>query len=166
MRTPKGCDFVCDIIGGTKDINAGQLIDRVGVAMELSFPCGVALEKLALENTAKIEKKSARLDGTFFNLSGAENLVQKMYKETNDAPLVSAFTLSYVGNTLLGASKNLAKKYGEIPFIYAGGVMSNSIIKGMLSVLPNAYFSSPEFSSDNASGIALLARKSYLLERK
>ena len=162
------CDggFSVEHIGGTKDLNAGQLIDRTGVMMGLSFPCGASLEKRALENTVKIAKKSARLDGTFFNLSGAENLVQKMYEETKDASLVSAFTLSYVGNTLLGASKNLAKKYGDIPFIYAGGVMSNSIIKGMLSVLPNAYFSEPEFSSDNASGIALLARKSYLNERK
>ena len=40
---PDRSDFVCEIIGGTKDINAGQAIDRVGVAMGLTFPCGAEL---------------------------------------------------------------------------------------------------------------------------
>ncbi|MBQ4250100.1 MAG: hypothetical protein II705_08670, partial [Clostridia bacterium] len=34
-------------IGGTLDINAGQLIDRAGVMLGLSFPCGAELEKIS-----------------------------------------------------------------------------------------------------------------------
>lgn len=36
-------------IGGTTDINAGQLVDRLGVAMGLRFPAGKELEKIAAE---------------------------------------------------------------------------------------------------------------------
>jgi N6-L-threonylcarbamoyladenine synthase len=49
-----------------------------------------------------------------------------------------------------------------MPILYVGGVMSNTIIKNKLKNGVNAYFAEPEFSSDNASGIALLARNAFL----
>ena len=153
-------------IGGTKDLNAGQLVDRVGVMMGLGFPCGRELEKLALANSVKFPRQSAKVDGAFFNLSGAENIISKLYSETENRELVAAFTLSYIGNTLAKASVKLAEETGSIPFIYGGGVMSNSIIKKILSKLSNACFCEPEYSSDNASGVALLAHKRYFSERK
>ena len=33
------------LIGGTADLNAGQAVDRVGVAAGFGFPCGPAMEK-------------------------------------------------------------------------------------------------------------------------
>ncbi|MBE7000625.1 MAG: DNA-binding protein, partial [Ruminococcaceae bacterium] len=41
--------FRVECIGGTRDISAGQCVDRAGVALGLQFPCGIALEKLSLE---------------------------------------------------------------------------------------------------------------------
>lgn len=32
--------------GGSKDLHAGQFVDRVGVALGLQFPAGAALEQL------------------------------------------------------------------------------------------------------------------------
>ena len=53
--------------------------------------------------------------------------------------------------------------YENEQIIYAGGVMSNSIIQeDIRSKFMNVYFAKPEFSSDNASGIALLTRMKYL----
>ena len=46
--------FDITLAAKTLDLNAGQLIDRVGVMMGLKFPCGMELEKLAAENTEKI----------------------------------------------------------------------------------------------------------------
>ena len=48
-------DFEIELVGETKDINAGQAIDRVGVLMGLDFPCGRELEKLAASYEGKIE---------------------------------------------------------------------------------------------------------------
>ncbi|MCL1855047.1 MAG: O-sialoglycoprotein endopeptidase [Clostridia bacterium] len=44
--------LLCDrdaprLLGGTMDLHAGQLMDRVGVAMGLPFPAGPAMERLA-----------------------------------------------------------------------------------------------------------------------
>ena len=46
--------------------------------------------------------------------------------------------------------------------IFAGGVMSNKRIAKRLLAIGNVYFSEPEFSADNAAGIALLTRRKYL----
>ena len=59
----------------------------------------------------------------------------------------------------LTVSENLRAVHGNLPVIYAGGVMSNSIIRRMLSVTGNEFFAEPAFSSDNAAGVALLCKK-------
>ena len=47
------------LIAKTLDLNAGQLIDRVGVMLGLHFPCGKELEQLALECNETIRPKTA-----------------------------------------------------------------------------------------------------------
>jgi N6-L-threonylcarbamoyladenine synthase len=87
----------------------------------------------------------------------------KLYDETNDDKLVSAFVLDFISKTIERLTKNLRAKYENEQIIYAGGVMSNSIIQeNIRSKFKNVYFAKPEFSSDNASGIALLTRMKYL----
>ena len=65
----------------------------------------------------------------------------------------------YVGKSLCALAGAYEEKYGETEFVFAGGVMSNSIIKGMLAQRFNASFAEPSLSSDNAVGIAALAVK-------
>ena len=50
---------------------------------------------------------------------------------------------------------NLRHEYKDIPIIYAGGVMSNRFIKSKLE--KHGSFAEPEFSSDNAVGVAVYA---------
>ena len=45
--------FSTEIIGGTKDLNAGQVIDRIGVRMGFPFPAGRYIEDSACKNTDK-----------------------------------------------------------------------------------------------------------------
>ncbi len=153
--------FSAELVGGAADLNAGQVIDRVGVAMGLSFPAGRALEELALQNEKKIPKRKPTVKDLTINLSGLENIAEKLYTETEDKALVSAFVLDYIGNGLLLLAENIKEKYGELDFIFAGGVMSNSIIKEMLSKKLPAYFAEPSMSADNAVGIARLALKKH-----
>ena len=75
---------------------------------------------------------------------------------------MSAYCFDFVADTLCKLTENLRERYPKIPIIYAGGVMSNKRIGTRLANFENTYFSSPEFSSDNAAGIALLCRKKYL----
>lgn len=158
--------FETQLFGGTADVNAGQIIDRIGVLMGLRFPAGPHLEELALENTKKIPKRKISGNGMKVNLSGLENMAEKLYRETNDKALVSAFVLDYIGRSIISMSEAYEADFGETTFVYAGGVMCNSIIRKMLSERFESLFAEPALSADNAVGIAELARRAFLKEGK
>jgi len=163
--TPDKYSFRAELIGGTADLNAGQVIDRIGVRLGLNFPCGRELETLALKNQKKIPKKKISGKNLEINLSGLENMAVKLYEQTNDAPLVAAFTLDYIANSLIYLVKEYENRYGITEFVFAGGVMSNSIIKEKLSAICCASFAEPVLSADNAVGIAALCLRKYNLEK-
>lgn len=149
--------FSVEKIGGTRDINAGQLIDRTGVLMGLRFPAGAEMERLAASCTGRTPSVKLSVAGMECNLSGLENKAAQLYESTKDAALVSAFVLRAVARTLSAMRDSVRQTYGDIPILYAGGVMSCGLIKDMLCE-ENAAFSEPALSSDNAVGAALLAR--------
>ena len=157
--------FEANIIGGTLDISAGQAIDRAGVMMGMQFPCGVWLEKEADAYRGKIPKAKICVKEGFCNLSGLQNLSSKAYKETNDIAYTSAFVLDFVGRTLYKMAEDARAKYGEMPIVFGGGVMSNKRVCNMLASLGDVYFAEPALSSDNAVGIAELARRQYYKNR-
>ena len=151
--------FRIERIGGTLDLNAGQVIDRAGVMMGLGFPCGPELEKLALSYNGAPDKVRVSVNGFDCNLSGVENKAGKLFGETGDRERCAAFVISFVCETLKRLSENLKEKYPGLPFVYAGGVMSCKIIRNELA--KHGSFAEPEFSSDNAAGTALMTRLKY-----
>ena len=71
------------LIGGSKDLHAGQMVDRVGVALGLGFPAGPALEKLALaytQPTLALLPASLEQGDLFCHLSGAETKAQQLIR--------------------------------------------------------------------------------------
>lgn len=154
--------FDAELVGGTKDLNAGQIIDRIGVFLGLPFPAGPHLERLALEYEGKIPSKKVSVEGTYANLSGLENMAQKMYNESTDAKKTAAFVFEYLGNAVVKMCEGLIEQYGSMPFVFAGGVMCNSIIKAKLKAKFDSHFAEPMMSADNAVGIAELTRHSYI----
>ena len=155
---PREHGFHVQLVGETDDINAGQAIDRVGVAMGLSFPCGRELEALAAQYQGKIHRHPVCVREGRCSLSGVENIALRLWKETGDAPAVAAFVFDFVGRTLLAMGEQLEERYGSMPVLFAGGVMSNRLMRDRLAKRFDASFAEPAFSADNAAGIALLCR--------
>ncbi len=147
-------------IGGTLDLNAGQAIDRVGVMLGLEFPCGKELEAISspLENV----KPLVTVKGCQCNLSGLENRAADMLKKGALHSEIAAFTLASVLKTLDKMCENALAEYGNLPVVFAGGVTANKYIKASLSEKYGALFTSPEYSRDNAVGVAYLTRKKHL----
>lgn len=143
-------------IGGTLDLTAGQLIDRVGVMLGLPFPCGGALEALALKNTEKLPAVKPSVKGSFCNLSGVQNKAMAFYSAGKSKEYVAAYTLAYIIATLDQMTEDIMEKH-PFPLLFSGGVASNSAIKEYFSQKYGAKFAEPEFSQDNAAGAALLA---------
>lgn len=154
----KNGHFESEIIGGTKDISAGQLIDRVGVAMGMKFPSGREME-LTAKTTDKTIKLPVNTDKGFMNFSGIETKTLSLIGETDNSVLaLSLFTA--IAKALTMTVKSSCIEYGIRDVLIVGGVASNSIIKKYLIDNSEAdiYFASPEYSTDNAYGISLLAK--------
>ena len=159
---PRENGFDVELVGGTDDINAGQAIDRTGVAMGLDFPCGARLEALASEYSGKIHKHPVCVRDGVCSLSGVENIALKLYRDNADRSAVAAFVFDFIGSTLERMCDDVTLKYGKMPIVFAGGVMSNKLMREKLSRHHDAYFSEAEFSADNAAGIALLCRRAFI----
>ncbi len=157
-----GIPPVIRCVGGTKDLHAGQLIDRVGVRLGFGFPAGPRLEKAALEWEGKDPKVRVCVRGLSCHLSGLENQAQDLIKSGAGENEVARYVLCAVGETVVKLAENARREYGPCPILFAGGVMSNSLIrKRITDRLENVYFASPGYSSDNAAGIARLAMKMH-----
>lgn len=147
-------------IGGTLDLNAGQAIDRTGVLLGLRFPCGPKLEELASDGKL-YEGPKVCVNGLECNLSGLENKVMQMKQKGENENDIALYALKFVEKTLDKLTANLKEEYG-LPILYAGGVMSNSMIKKTLSKYKDTYFADKAFSADNAAGTAILAGRAFL----
>lgn len=144
-------------LGGTLDLNAGQVIDRIGVLTGLKFPAGAEMEKLADSYEGQVPKYRSTVRGLDCNLSGIENKAAELFYRTKDAPLTSAFVIGAVTDALELLTKSLYESYPDCDAVFAGGVMSCGAIKKRLSKY-SSRFARPELSSDNGVGCALLTK--------
>ncbi len=149
----KGIKAAC--VGQTLDLNAGQVIDRIGALMGLPFPAGPALEELAKNAQTRFQVKPS-VKGTDCCLSGLENQCKTMLAGGTSENDVACYCLDFILETLTRMTKAVQKEYGKLPLVYSGGVMSNALLNAALSERFGAYFAEPAFSADNAAGIAVL----------
>ncbi len=161
LVSPDEKGFMTEIVGGTKDLNAGQLIDRIGVLLGLTFPAGPALEALAKTYEGKIPQKPVKTADGYTHLSGVENQARALFETEGDGAMTAAFVLDHLARTVLSMSLDF-RKTNPLPLVYAGGVMSNAYIRAYLEKnLSDIYFAEPRLSADNAVGIAALTSDAY-----
>lgn len=153
----------CTLVASSLDLKAGQAIDRAGVMMGLKFPSGAEMDKLAQKSERTFKKIKVYSKGADVSLSGLENKCRKMLSENESKEDISMFCFQYILSAVDTMTEKLLAEYGDLPLLYSGGVMSNSVIKEKLIEKYNGIFAIPEFSADNAAGVAILT---YLKENK
>lgn len=159
-----GNSFKNIIVGGTRDISAGQFIDRVGVALGMNFPCGHEMEILADEDILHNNKQfPISVDGSYINFSGVETRAYSLLNELSSS-LLAGLVFKNIGESLAKALNYAISQYSIRDILVVGGVASNKIIKEFLvnNVSGQLYFTTPEYSTDNAVGVASLAWKGFL----
>ncbi len=152
----------CTLLASSSDLKAGQAIDRVGVMLGMQFPCGPALEQCALGSSGSLGSSKIRVPVVDGNpsLSGVENQCKLMIEKGALAADVAAYCLQFVGSALSSMVSYVSSLYPSLPIVFSGGVMSNAYLQSVLQS-PNSYFATPEFSADNAAGVAILAEVNY-----
>ncbi len=154
-----------EIIGGTSDLSAGQLIDRTGVLLGLQFPAGKALDGLYAQADACYEPRVKRKELTF-SLSGMENQVKKLAEQGEKKANIARFAIDAVSNVVWRTTEEAQRRYPGLPVLCSGGVASNSKLREGLSSLCGAVFAQPQFSTDNAMGTAVLTWRALEAARR
>ena len=154
---PEGKNVRCSKIGGTSDISAGQLIDRTGQLLGLPFPSGKHLDALS-KASARSDSFSVKCTESVFSLSGVQNKVQQYYESTQSPEETAAYALRCVAKAVYRATEQALLKYPGCEVVFSGGVASNSMLRAVMQPL-NPVFAAPQYSTDNAMGVAVLAHR-------
>lgn len=142
-------------IGTSLDLKAGQAVDRTGLMLGLRFPCGAELEKMAVNADKSFKVKPVLKDGSCC-LSGVENKCGSMLKSGEKPENIARYCLDFVAETIIAMTAHAIERFGKLPLVFAGGVMSDVIIRDrIISRFPSAGFAEPQYSCDNAAGVAI-----------
>ena len=157
-------------LGGSLDLHAGQLIDRVGVAMGLGFPAGPTLEALAKAGNAAAQLPASLTDGDLnCHLSGAETrCLQWLASGELPHEQIAAEVFDLLARTTSRMLVAACRAADTTRALVVGGVASSTLLRerlvqrvGKLGAGLDIRFGKPEYSADNAAGVALLGMQRF-----
>lgn len=155
--------YILQEVGGSLDLHAGQYVDRVGVAMGLSFPAGPHLEQLAQIATGFYELPVAVKD-EYVSFSGPCTAALRALENGAAQDEIALGVEVSLAESLFSVLEYLSHKEKCKNILLAGGVMSNQYISGFLQQKLakqglRVWSAKPKFSSDNAVGCAIAAKR-------
>ncbi len=164
-------------LGGSADLQAGQFIDRVGVALGLPFPAGPHLERLGREAGDEVLPVPVSVAGTSLSFSGPESFVQRAVTAGTHSPAavargveqaVAESLLRLVNNAGKGDKRTVPVSSVSSRVLFVGGVMANGFIREYLAerLGEAAVFAAPRFAGDNAVGAALYALRKFFPSKR
>lgn len=150
--------FTSHIIGGSNDLQGGQFVDRIGVAMGLSFPAGRELELLALKTESYKSLPSSVKDG-WISFAGPCSAAMRRIESDMDKSDLARAVFSCIANSLEKLFTYHLEKHPVRTLVAVGGVMSNSILRKRIEQYCKRqhiqlHVAEPRLSVDNATGNA------------
>jgi len=154
-----------EIIGQTIDDAVGEAFDKVAKLLELGYPGGPLIEKLAKlgdPSSFKFPRPMTNKDNLDFSFSGLKTAVFYALKDTKvinkqiKANIAASFQ-DAVADTLLIKSKKALEETNQNELVIGGGVASNKyirnkLIEGLKS--SSIYFPPIERCTDNGAMVA------------
>lgn len=152
---PDGVSVRAEKIGGTSDLSAGQLIDRTGKLLGLPFPAGKTIDELSMRSQCS-DCFRVRLKELTFSFSGLQNQAEAFFAGGRSAEDTARFVLQCIIRCIADVTEHALRKYPGLPVVFSGGVASNRLLRAQMQPI-GAVFAQPQFSTDNAMGVAVLA---------
>lgn len=144
------------LLGGTKDISCGQLLDRIANQLGLPFPGGPQLEKIATQpEFMRVSVRDLKC-----NLSGVETALKRLNSFGATPGVIAATAQEAVAATLNKLIENAKAVTGIKRVLAFGGVMCNDYIRSRLAG-EGIFFADKIYSSDNACGLASQAARLF-----
>ena len=154
---PQGRNVSCTRVGGTSDISAGQLIDRTGQMLGLSFPAGKYLDELSREASGT-EVFPVKCREMTFSLSGIQNQVQQFHSTHGQPAETAGYALRCVCRAVCRATEQAMERYPGLTVVFSGGVASNAMLRRAVERY-RPVFAPAQYSTDNAMGVAVLTQR-------
>ena len=147
-------------IGGCDDLHAGQFVDRIGVRLGLPFPSGIKLEELANSAQDRSIKLPASVRGLNCSFSGQESQCQRLIEGGAEREAVAYAVYDCMARTFAKLLTNVFAETGVKTALLSGGVSGSLLLRELLQKRLNRelLYAQKGLSSDNAVGVALLAR--------
>jgi len=170
------------LLGETIDDAAGEAFDKVAKILELGYPGGPVIDKLAKggnQNAIKFPRAYLEKDSLNFSFSGLKTAILYHYKgqkgenektknlsDYNIADIAASFQEAVV-DVLVDKAILASKLYNVSGILLGGGVAANSRLREKLTgksreVDIPVYYPSIKLCTDNAAMVAGLAYKKYL----
>ncbi len=162
-RGPASC-WRWHLLGGGMDLHAGQMVDRVGVALGLAFPAGAELELLSGSSRGEVRVPSA-VRGYQASFAGPTTHALRLLQR-GAAPADVAWAVQRcIANTVEKLLRKAREELDVTVAVVAGGVAANRQIRqrlrrrlqhralGMRLLFPPA-----DLCTDNAVGLGWAAQ--------
>ena len=164
-----------EIIGGSRDISFGQVLDRIGVSLNMTFPAGENLDMLATKseedygehgnlNMNKPLLKKIPIDGLYINLSGIETQCQREIIQNNHVEGLIYELFVKISECLCLLTEKAILETGCHKILFTGGVAASTFIRNKIRSYfdckpVKVEFGNPHMATDNAVGVSLLGGK-------
>jgi len=158
-----------EMLGKTRDDAAGEAFDKAAKIMDLPYPGGVEIDKLAKEgNREAIDfprpfMKSSTLDFSFSGIKTSVLYYLKKHPNPNDKELrdICASYQEAIVETLVNKTLLAAREHNVESVVIAGGVACNSRLRELSKEELEkeevaVYIPSPKYCTDNAAMIGSL----------
>ena len=164
-----------EIIGKTRDDAAGEAFDKISKLLELGYPGGPIIDKIAKKGNPKFHHFPRALnkkDNYDFSFSGFKTSVRNYLASKNDDFIqehiadIAASVQKAIVDSLVSKTIAFAKKSSAETIIVAGGVSANSLLRKEISekgktIGANVFFPALEYCMDNAAMIGAAAIEKY-----
>lgn len=166
--------------GETLDDSIGEAFDKTAKLLDLPYPGGPHIEKLALKGDKyayKLPISMLNQNNSNFSLSGLKTAIRYLVRDIGDlsteqkANIAASFQYvisKQIENRLELAIKKYQKKYSDqkTNIVFTGGVAANKYLRGNLEIICqkyqcNLFCPQTKFCTDNAVMIAFAALENY-----
>lgn len=160
-----------ELVGTTRDDSVGEAYDKVARMLDLGFPGGPAIDRIAKTGTATIRFPRPMLGQGFeFSFSGLKSSVRR-YMEQTPAPVIADVAASFVAScmaVLAGKCRAAIATYQPASLVVVGGVSASPQLRAEMQALCAATdvalaLPPQQWSTDNGAMIAM-ATFDYLVK--